>query len=75
MGPIKDQVGVEQGGPNSTDFYKEYNNEQAATAQESGLGTTVHEVPVAADVQADDAALTSNNANKLQHLLQLTLSY
>ena len=27
MGPIKDQLGVEQGGPNSSEEYKIYNNE------------------------------------------------
>ena len=69
MGPINDQVGVEQGGPNSTDFYKEYNNDQASSAQESGLGTTIHDIPVASDVQAYDTDLTSNDA--FQHLLQL----
>ena len=33
MGPIKDECGVEQGGKNSSDFYKVYNNEQLNVAQ------------------------------------------
>ena len=33
MGPIKDELGVEQGGPNSSEFYKIYNNEQLTVAQ------------------------------------------
>ena len=28
MGPICDELGFEQGGPNSSDHYKLYNNEQ-----------------------------------------------
>ena len=38
MGPVKDTMGVEQGGPNSSDQYKLYNNEQFATAQQSNWG-------------------------------------
>ena len=75
MGPIKDQLGVEQGGPNSSEFYKVYNNEQLTTAQHSELGTTVLGEPVAAIGQADDTALVSNDINQLQQLLQLTLHY
>ena len=41
MGPIHDQRGVEQGGPNSSDHYKIYNNEQLREAQESGLGSSI----------------------------------
>ena len=37
MGPIHDQLGLEQGGPNSSEHYKIYNNEQLVTAQESGF--------------------------------------
>ena len=35
MGPIRDELGLEQGGPNSSELYKIYNNEQLTTAQES----------------------------------------
>ena len=38
MGPIKDLCGVEQGGMNSSDFYKIYNNEQLDLLQSSEFG-------------------------------------
>ena len=75
MGPIKDQVGEEQGGPNSSKFYKIYNNEQLTTAQDSCLGVTVENLHVAAAGQADDCALMSNDIFQLQNLLQLSLNY
>ena len=75
MGPIKDQVGEEQGGPNSSEFYKIYNNEQLTTAQDSCLGVTVENLHVAAAGQADDCALMSNDIFQLQNLLQLSLNY
>ena len=75
MGPIRDQVGVEQGGPSSSEFYKIYNNEQLSSAQASSLGTFIHNVHVASMGQADDTALASNSTDRLQHLLQLTLNY
>ena len=37
MGPIFDEHGVEQGGINSSDFYKLYNNDLLKTLQESGV--------------------------------------
>ena len=39
VGPFKDQCGVEQGGKNSSDFYKIYNNTQLNLAQESTWST------------------------------------
>ena len=75
MGPIRDQLGVEQGGPNSSEFYKLYNNEQLTVAQESGLGTSISGIPVAAVGQADDTALVSNDLHQLQCLLDLSLAY
>ena len=75
MGPIKDQLGLEQGGPNSSEHYKIYNNEQLATAQNSGLGTTILGIPVAGVGQADDTALVSNDLHQLQCLLDLSLEY
>ena len=35
MGPIKDELGLEQGGGNSSDFYEIYSNENLITAQKS----------------------------------------
>ena len=75
MGPIHDECGVEQGGPNSSDFYKIYNNEQIISAQDSGFGATVANVPIAAIGLADDTALVSHDISQLQHLLQLSLNY
>ena len=75
MGPIHDQLGVEQGGPNSTELYKSYNNEQLVTAQDSVLGTLVSGCQVASVGQADDTALLSNDIHQLQHLLDLSLIY
>ena len=46
MGPIKDELGVEQVGPNSSEMYKIYNNKQLTTAQESGFGTAILGVQV-----------------------------
>ena len=75
LGPIHDQLGLEQGGINSSEFYKIYNNEQLQNAQSSGMGTMVMNEMVAAIGQADDTVLLSNNINELQLILQLTLSY
>jgi hypothetical protein len=72
MGPIRDQLGVEQGGPNFSEFYKIYNNEQLTSDQESGLGVIIDSVHAAAIGQADDTALVSNDFSQLQHLLQLS---
>ena len=38
VGPASDMTGFEQGGVNSSDYYKLYNNEQLVTAQRSQLG-------------------------------------
>ena len=75
MGPIRDELGLEQGGPNSSDLYKIYNNEQLSSAQNSLLGTSVGNVLVSAIGQADDTALVSNDISALQYLLDLTLKY
>ena len=75
MGPIRDELGEEQGGPNSSELYKIYNNEQLTTAQDSSLGISMQNIHVAAAGQADDCALMSNNIFNLQHLLQLSLNY
>ena len=75
MGPVKDELGVEQGGPNSSDHYKIYNNEQLVVAQESGLGSLVGDQLVAAVGQADDSALCSHDINQLQFLLNLSVQY
>ena len=86
MGPINDQRGLEQGGLNSSDFYKIFGKRQLTMAQDSSLGVrfgeyavgvtdTVPNVTVAAIGQADDTALVANNLHDLNCLLQLSLDF
>jgi hypothetical protein len=76
MGPISDQVGVEQGGVNSGDFYKIYARSQLQMAQDSSLGVKLsRDLIISAIGQADDTALVSNNLHSLRNLLQLSLHY
>ena len=75
MGPINDELGVEQGGVNSSDYYKTYNNEQLSVPQETDLGVFLGDVHVAAIGQADDTVLVSDEIYKLKFLLNLTLQY
>ena len=41
MGPIYDEKGVEQGGPNSAEYYKVFGKPQLQLAQRTGLGVTL----------------------------------
>ena len=75
MGPIKDELGVEQGGANSGDFYKIFGKEQLSTAQASELGVVLSDQIISAIGQADDTVLISNCLHSLQNLLQLSLSF
>ena len=76
MGPARDDTGFEQGGINSSDFYKLYNNEQLATAQASGLGVDLGGGCVVAAVgQADDVMLASNSIDSMRLLVRLTETY
>ena len=75
MGPIRDECGVEQGGKNSSDFYKVYNDEQLNQAQASGFGVPLGPVIVSAIGQADDVALIANDLQSLQGLVDLSISY
>ena len=72
MGPISDEKGLEQGGPNSTDFYKIFGEEQLSTAQLSSLGVSLGEITVSGIGQADDTVLISNRIHNLKYLLHLT---
>ena len=72
MGPIYDEQGLEQGGVNSSDFYKIFGSEQLGTAQASGLGVSLGPIVVSGIGQADDTALISNNVHNLYYLLHLT---
>ena len=75
MGPIKDQCGVEQGGINSSDFYKIYNNEQLDLAQSSEFGIEPGPVVISSIGQADDVTLLAYNLYALQGLVDLTQYY
>ena len=75
MGPGHDITGFEQGGINSSDFYKLYNNEQLKNAQASGLGVNLGSTVVSAIGQADDVVLAANDVDSLALLAQLTEKY
>ena len=75
LGPSTDTTGFEQGGINSSDFYKLYNNEQLATAQASTLGVDIGSTIVSAVGQADDVVLISNDLDSLNLLCKLTEKY
>ena len=75
MGPIRDELGIEQGGKFSCEFYKIYNSEQLTVPQETELGTFIGDVHIASIGQADDTVLVSNDLYKLKFLLHLTLQY
>ena len=75
MGAIEDECGVEQGGVNSSDFYKIFGKEQLTTAQESELGVRLGDLIISGIGQADDTALLSNNIHKLLNLLMLSEAF
>jgi hypothetical protein len=75
MGPGRDGTGFEQGGINSGDFYKLYNNEQLNTAQDLDLGVDMGSCTVGAIGQADDVLLTANDIDRLALLVKLTEHY
>ena len=75
LGPSTDSTGFEQGGVNSGDFYKLYNNEQLKSAQQSGLGVNIGSSTISAIGQADDVILAANNLDSLRYLAVLTEKY
>ena len=75
MGPAHDDTGFEQGGINSSDFYKLYNNEQLKSAQSSGLGVNIESSVISAVGQADDVLLSANSVSDLHLLVKLTEDY
>ena len=75
MGPAIDITGFEQGGVNSSDFYKLYNNEQLKSAQDSNLGADIGSGVISAIGQADDVMLASHSLHSLQLLVSLTEQY
>ena len=76
LGPIKDGQGLEQGGANSSDYYKIYSNENLTTAQKSEQGIKLGNSQVISAIGlADDTMLTANKLSNLANLLYLTKSY
>ena len=75
MGPIHDELGLEQGGVNSSDFYKIFGKEQLHLAQRSELGVKMKNLTISAIGQADDTVLISNSISGLRYLLVLTLHF
>ena len=75
LGPAVDGTGFEQGGINSGDFYKLYNNEQLKSAQSSCLGVDIGSSVVSAIGQADDVMLAANSLDCLRFLARLTEVY
>ena len=81
MGPIHDEHGLEQGGCNSSENYKIYNNELLETVQNSAQGVDIgHNIDIGNNIiisgigQADDVALVANNINNIYNILHLTLN-
>ena len=75
LGPAQDDTGFEQGGVNSSDYYKLYNNEQLSCAQKSGLGVGIGNSTISAVGQADDVILMASTIHDLHLLATLTESY
>ena len=76
MGPIIDEHGVEQGGVNSSEFYKLYNNELLETLQSSCQGVYMgNQLTISTVGQADDVVICSNNIYQLYNLVLLALNY
>ena len=76
MGPIFDEQGTEQGGINSSDFYKIYNNPLLESLQASKQGVFLgNNLTISAIGQADDVVVSSNNIYMLYNLLVLALDY
>ena len=76
MGPIHDKQGLEQGGCNSSDHYKVYNNDLLKIIQQSAQGVDIGDgLTVTAVGQADDVAIVSNNIHSLKNALNLALNY
>ena len=71
MGPINDEQGLEQGGINSSEFYKIFGKEQLTVAQNSNLGVPLSTANIFAIREADDTVLISNDIHHLFYILQL----
>ena len=75
LGPSRDITGFEQGGINSGDFYKLYNNEQLKQADASELGVSIGSTTISAVGEADDVVLLSDDIHSIKLLARLTEQY
>ena len=76
MSPIHDELGLEQGGTNSSEYYKIFGKEQLELAQQSNLGVHLGKNLVISGIgQADDTVLLSNDLHNLFCLLKLTILF
>ena len=76
MGPIRDEIGLEQGGSNSSEYYKLYSNEHLISAQSSAQGVDLGNGQVISAVGlADDSVIASNKLSNLANILHLTNNY
>ena len=75
MGPIMDEQGLEQGGPNSSDLYKLYNNELLKTTQSSGLGVPLKKQIISSVGLADNTVIAANKISNLNNILTLVMNY
>ena len=75
MGPIFDEQGLEQGGSNSSDYYKIYGKEQLTLAQSSKFGLRIGNLMVSSIGQADDTILLATDMTSLFFELELTKTF
>ena len=75
MGPTLDNIGFEQGGIGSSDYYKIYSKSHLSTTQASKLGTNLGSSVVSSVGLADDTILVSDDIHNLQCLLHLINDY
>ena len=76
MGPIRDELWLEQGGSNSSDYFKLYSNENLIIAQNSSQGIDLGFSQVISAVGlADDTVLVANKLSKLSNILFLATNY
>ena len=75
MGPAHDDTGFEQGGINSSEFYKLYNNNQLVSSQRSRLGIDMKSSVISAIGQADDVVHVANSIDDLNLLVKITENY
>ena len=76
MGPIQDEHGLEQGGLNSSDFYKLNSNSLLTSTQKSQQGVNLGENLVISSIGlADDTVFAANLLTCLWNILYLAMIY